>query len=255
MKQRVISGTIIGILAVLLLFFGGLPFNLFLAFIAGWGSYEFCKARKKAFNIVEFLIMVVTILLIIFFHEKALGVVLSLIVVLIAYSIFYEDFTFEDVCYTFFETILLGFGSYQMLAIELTNKFLFGYIVIIAFLTDVFALFTGMKFGKHKLNERVSPKKTIEGFIGGWLCGMIFSFVYALIFKCFGVFSTGEIFIFSLILPIVSQIGDLAFSLIKRYFGIKDFSSLIPGHGGLLDRLDSLMFTLITFEAIFIFIA
>ena len=253
MKQRVISGIVIGIITILAVVLGGFFFDLFLIFIASWGSYEFLKARGKKINYVEYAIMLIAILFICILKDKALAVVLFLVVILITLAIFDENYSFDDCALTFIETVILGFGVSQMHIIENANKWMFGYIVIIAYLTDMFALFTGMKYGKRKLNERVSPKKTIEGFVGGWACGCVISFIYALCFSFFGM-APGKFVICSLLLPIVSQIGDLAFSLIKRHFGIKDFSKLIPGHGGILDRLDSLLFTLIIFGAVSIII-
>ena len=126
-------------------------------------------------------------------------------------------------------------------------------IFIFLWTNDTGAYLSGSLFGKHKLNERVSPKKTVEGAIGGWLCGGIISFVYASFLNYFGL-GLPLIIISSIVLPIVSQVGDLTFSLIKRNFHVKDFSNLIPGHGGLLDRFDSVLFTILTLGALMIFL-
>ena len=98
-----------------------------------------------------------------------------------------------------------------------------------------------MAFGKHKLNERISPKKTIEGSFCGWLTGAIITTAFGLLV----IKDVNKAFIIAcgLLLPIVGQMGDLAFSAIKRYFKIKDFGTIFPGHGGVLDRIDSLLFS------------
>jgi len=253
MKDRVKSGVVIALITITSVLIGGLYFKSVVGFIVLWGAYEFSSCRTRKINWIEYGLMVLYSILMVLFYDKAVGLSLGLLILLITLAIFDEKVSFSEACVSFFEAILLGFSAYQMLEIQELNKFLFGYIIIIAYLTDVFALFIGLKFGKHRLNERVSPKKSIEGAFGGWICGMIISIVWAAFFAWFDL---GFVFILvtSILAPIVSQIGDLCFSLVKRYFGIKDFSQLIPGHGGLLDRLDSLIFVLVIFSAISIFL-
>ena len=253
MKQRVISGAIIAIITILAVLLGGFFFKALALFIAVWGSYEFCSTRNRELNYLELILMIVFVILTNLFFDRTLGFILALTVLLIALAVFDERITFADAAVSLIESIVLALGIHYMIEIEFLSKLMFGYIVIIAYLTDVFALFTGMKFGKHKLNERVSPKKTIEGAIGGWLFGCIISLIYASICNFFYMDVT-FIIICSIVLPIVSQIGDLAFSLIKRFYGIKDFSKLIPGHGGLLDRLDSMLFVLLIYGALAIIV-
>lgn len=253
MKQRVISGAIIAIITIAAVLLGGFFFNLLVLFIAIWGSYEFCNTRNRKINFIEYGLMLIFIILTDLFFDRVLGFILALTVLLITLAIFVKEISFGDAAISLLESFILGLALHYMIEIEFLSKWLFGYIVIIAYLTDVFALLTGMKFGKHKLNERISPKKTIEGAIGGWICGCVISLIYA---SLFNFFYMEPLFIIacSILLPIVSQIGDLAFSLIKRFYGIKDFSKLIPGHGGLLDRLDSLLFVLLIYGALAVII-
>ena len=126
----------------------------------------------------------------------------------------------------------------------------------IAFLSDAFALFAGMAFGKHKLAPQLSPKKTVEGAIGGFagavVCTVIFGVVLQLGFSM-------EVNYFYLALygalgSVVSQIGDLSFSYIKREYGIKDFGNIFPGHGGVLDRFDSVIFCAPLIELLILFL-
>ncbi|MBQ6334896.1 MAG: phosphatidate cytidylyltransferase [Erysipelotrichaceae bacterium] len=251
MKQRVISGAIIALVTVLAAYFGGIILKAILVFTAVWGSYEFISIRKSEFNIPLYAIMTISVLITYLFHDYREAVMLVEIIFLLSIAVFDERETFDDACSVFLMSMMLGNALYFMSYVQALNKWMFGYILIAVMLTDTFALFTGMKFGKHKLNERVSPKKTIEGFIGGWFFGGLISFIWACIFKFFGY--PAMIFIASsLILPVVSQIGDLVFSLIKRHYGAKDFSNLIPGHGGILDRLDSNIFSIILFGALMI---
>ncbi len=123
------------------------------------------------------------------------------------------------------------------------GKYLYLLIFLGAWITDIFAYFTGYFLGKHKLIEDVSPKKTIEGSIGGIVFCSLFYVGFGFIVDKF--FSADANFIFlaisGIILSVISQIGDLIMSVIKRHYKIKDFGKLFPGHGGMLDRFDSIL--------------
>lgn len=113
-------------------------------------------------------------------------------------------------------------------------------IFLISFGTDSMAYFAGMAFGKHKLVPKISPKKTVEGAIGG-LAGSI---VFSLVFAIFALdINLGYIVIIAAFGSVISQIGDLFASSVKRYCNVKDYGDLIPGHGGILDRFDSVLMT------------
>lgn len=114
------------------------------------------------------------------------------------------------------------------------------YILLVNAADDIAAFYSGRKFGRHQLYTAVSPKKTIEGSVGGLLAGSAIGVMYGTLFLE-GV-GTGEILFFSGCLAAVGQVGDLVESMIKRLSGRKDASNLLPGHGGVLDRLDSLLF-------------
>lgn len=152
---------------------------------------------------------------------------------------------FNDVVYTFFGIIYIVFFIMMLTQIrDMENgKVLIWYAIFAAWATDIFAYFVGKYFGKHKLSS-ISPKKTVEGAIGGIIGAVVVMLIYT-----YGVnyglgldYSYINIAIIALILSIISQIGDFIASIIKRYVEIKDYSELIPGHGGMLDRIDSLLF-------------
>ncbi len=117
---------------------------------------------------------------------------------------------------------------------------------IAAWMTDTGAYFSGSFFGKHKLCEKISPKKTIEGAIGGIVICIISIFVFAKIMETSFAMTVNYpvLLIGALVLSVIAQIGDLSFSLIKREYNIKDYGSIMPGHGGVLDRFDSAIFTI-----------
>jgi len=125
----------------------------------------------------------------------------------------------------------------------ISGKYLIWYIVWAAWGCDTFAYLVGMAIGKHHFSK-VSPKKSIEGCIGGVFGAVLFSVIYTIVINNVCGFNIGylPIVLMAIILSIIGQIGDFAASTIKRYFEVKDYSNLFPGHGGMLDRIDSLMF-------------
>ena len=131
-----------------------------------------------------------------------------------------------------------------LVLIENGNKWILLYLLLIATITDSFAMIIGSLIGKHKLIPHVSPKKSVEGSIFGSLVGTAIATIYYLnVIVKSATFGNVLLIIFvTLILSILGQIGDLFFSKIKRENNIKDFSNIMPGHGGILDRLDSLSF-------------
>ncbi|MGM9813675.1 MAG: phosphatidate cytidylyltransferase [Candidatus Enteromonas sp.] len=198
------------------------------------------------------------------------------------WAILHEDFTWNDVMYFFLMTFLLGVGFQAMLflryypfAIPLegvdatSSLFRFGesstflfYVVITTCLNDVFAYFVGVLFGKHHINPRISPNKTWEGFIGGIVLGGLVGFGFALLMEGvgapilpgFSVFKNPVALAFllplSFTIPLIANLGDFTFSTVKRHFGFKDYGRVLGAHGGILDRLDSLIFTS-TYASIF----
>lgn len=211
-----------------------------------------------------------------------------LILVLSVFGLFFmvlidKGFTVRDACFIFtmMLVITLGFQSglivryfpSQQLPAEMREQLGSGYlntydnlesclflvyVLVGTFMTDTGAYFVGVFFGKHKMIERISPKKTWEGFVGGVVVSIISSFAFGYIFSLCGhplVYGFLDkdhwymILILSSVIPFSSVIGDLVFSAAKRHFDLKDFGNIIPGHGGVLDRLDSVIFSLLATSA------
>ncbi|MBR2989833.1 MAG: phosphatidate cytidylyltransferase, partial [Solobacterium sp.] len=122
------------------------------------------------------------------------------------------------------------------------------FVGLACYLCDAGAWLFGSLFGRHKMIPRISPNKTWEGAAGGYLCGILGSALFAYFAHIDLPFRL--IVLCCAVLPPVSMVGDLAFSIFKRYYGIKDYSNLLPGHGGVLDRIDSLLFCLMVFNGL-----
>ena len=158
------------------------------------------------------------------------------------YSLVSKEHNVLDSVVTFFGIFYVVFLPYHVILLETVEPFKYFIWIIIStsFVTDTAAYFTGLLLGKHKLLPAISPKKTIEGAIGGVVGSVIFSLV-------FGYFVNRDLLLHFAIIGVIGsiagQMGDLVASAIKRSLDIKDFSDLIPGHGGVLDRFDSILFT------------
>ena len=152
---------------------------------------------------------------------------------------------FEEVSKTAIMTIYIsvGFSSIVMLRDLWGGEYLFVLAFIGAWITDIFAYFTGMLFGKHKLSPVISPKKTIEGSIGGIVLCTICFVLYGVLLRTFFDASVNLLLyaVLGFFASLVSQLGDLIMSAIKRKNNVKDYGTLFPGHGGVLDRFDSVI--------------
>ena len=131
----------------------------------------------------------------------------------------------------------IGFSFRALLEIRSHSLELFLFLIVTVILTDSAAYFAGRFFGKHKLAPKISPKKTIEGAIGGWLIGGGFAFIFGFVQDLFA--HTWILAVLAIGVPILSQIGDLVASAFKRHYNIKDYGKIFPGHGGVMDRVDS----------------
>jgi len=161
--------------------------------------------------------------------------IISVILMLMEkYSIIDIVITFTGI---FYIAIFMDYISLIINNFEHGNMYVW-LVFIVAFCTDVFAYFIGYTMGKNKLIPTISPKKTIEGSIGGIIGSIIGCIIYGYIFKL----NMIHMIIIGLLGSVLAQIGDLFASAIKRYVGVKDYGNLIPGHGGILDRLDSILF-------------
>lgn len=259
MKTRVISGIVLVILALAVILTGGYLLAAVLLFLAFTAYRELMKACKlagtgKSLSGTEIIgyIGIALYYLLAVFGENKVYLLLTLIVILVAYMFLYV-FTFpkyraEQIMCSFFcvayAPVMLSF-VYLVRDLE-HGIYLVWMIFISSWVCDTCAYFSGVLLGRHKLAPVLSPKKSIEGAVGGVLGSMIVGALYAY-FVVESVISGQQIFwIFVLISgvgAVVSQVGDLAASAIKRNHEIKDYGKLIPGHGGVMDRFDSVIFT------------
>ena len=256
--KRVTSALLGFPLVVIILTFGNKYIvDIFLAFVAMLGMQEYFNAVEKKSKPVRW-IGYFACLLIALIHivpenlniqvSKSILMLLMPTIVLILFLhviITNMKINFKDIAYTLFGmTYVIGCIIFLALLRGIENgRILVWYAIIAAWGTDIFAYIIGKRFGNHKFSE-VSPKKSIEGCVAGIMGAVIIAILYTVaINEIFELqYSYLFVIISTAILSIIGQIGDFSASSIKRYVDIKDYSNLIPGHGGMLDRIDSLMF-------------
>lgn len=258
MRTRVISAIIMLILCVPILLLGGIPFKLFAVLLGECALYEILKVKETEKNfpvslkVISFIILAVIIYFsninnnIYYIDYKFLIAIFGLIFLPVVFINNNSKYNVNDALFLMGSLIFIGtvFNLFIIIRNNSLNHFV--YLLLITIFTDTFALVGGRLIGKHKLCEKISPNKTIEGAICGSICGAAIALTfYSLVISSNINFYL--LFLITLLFSVIGQIGDLFFSSIKRNYGVKDFSNLIPGHGGILDRLDSFIFVVILY--------
>ena len=276
MKQRVITAVVLlALLAVVVWQINTPVLVLVIAFLAAVAANEIMRCAKVENTFIRVVATGYAACVPFFASAKALtpwvseavwgkvigavpGVVYLIalvLVLLLAMLKGYAYTTFEDVAVSVFAGALVPFGFSvfirlrDMFQIEQFGIYLIFYGLICALATDSGAQLAGMAFGKHKMSPNISPKKTVEGAIGGLIFSLILNAVAMILYNRLADFKMDEFAVTVLLaacLPVsfLGMMGDLSASVLKRNFGVKDFGKIFPGHGGDMDRFDSSMFTL-----------
>ncbi len=276
MKQRVITAVVLlALLAVVVWQINTPVLVLVIAFLAAVAANEIMRCAKVENTFIRVVATGYAACVPFFASSKALtpwvseevwgkvigavpGVVYLIalvLVLLLAMLKGYAYTTFEDVAVSVFAGVLVPFGFSvfirlrDMFQIEQFGIYLIFYGLICALATDSGAQLAGMAFGKHKMSPNISPKKTVEGAIGGLIFSLILNAVAIILYNRLADFKMDEFAVTVLLaacLPVsfLGMMGDLSASVLKRNFGVKDFGKIFPGHGGVMDRFDSSMFTL-----------
>lgn len=265
MKTRVTVGIIAALFAVLVLYgINTIFFEIVIAAIATLAVHEVLHVAGVKNKVLSTVGTVFAPLLVFYISLNlneyvpaslvAIGYVILLLVIMLA---MYEQTRFEHVAITLFASVCIPAAMTCLALIRnfykiypdysKTDCFFFVLISLICcWMTDTGAFFVGSKFGKHKLTPKISPKKTVEGAIGGILATVITNVIILAVFNRFffdhTLITYWAVILTSIALAILSMLGDLSASVIKRNYGAKDFGKIMPGHGGAMDRFDSFLF-------------
>jgi phosphatidate cytidylyltransferase len=263
MLTRIISALVgVPLIAVFLIFRGNYLY-IFAGTLSIIGMYEYYKAIKatgvRTMNYIGF-IFCITFYLLQFIYpniEIFSKIIAIMFLTLFTYEIFTRKSGINGIVHTMFGFVYVAFLMSHLILINyLENAAIIIWLPFLtAWFTDSAAYFVGISIGKHKLSPTISPKKTIEGAVGGIIgCSLLTTLLGIFISNYNSSIGISNFIIIGLLCGIFSQLGDLAASYIKRYAKIKDFGKLIPGHGGILDRFDSILFTMPVVYYYFIFV-
>lgn len=247
-RTRLISGIVLMAIAIALLTYGGFPLFWMITAISLIGLmelYRTVKMEKSVPAIIGYISGIVIDILLLdgYYNYLLFWLILTLLVMMTCYVIQFPKYNSEQMTMLFFGliyvTIMMSF-VFKVRFVE--NGILFVWLIFIgAWGSDTCAYCVGKLCGKHKLPSKLSPNKTIEGCVGGILGAALIGFLFALAFFK-DIDYWWKFAIIGAVSSIISQIGDLTASAIKRNHDIKDYGKLIPGHGGILDRFDSILF-------------
>ncbi len=254
MKQRIITGVVAAAIFLPIVLYGGGPFTILTYLIATIAFYELLSMRKIRLlsvpGILSLLMLWVFLVPSKFdhyfsdFNYSKIEIALIGVLLFLTYTVLTKNrFTFDDVGFVTMAAFYVGIGFYYFYYTRVSGGVPFiVYALLVIWVTDSGAYFVGRAIGKKKLWPDISPNKTIEGALGGILCAVIAALLMSQLVDLHT--SWMKLIIVTAILSIFGQIGDLVESALKRHYGVKDSGSLLPGHGGILDRFDSLLFVL-----------
>lgn len=234
--------------------YGNLPFTILVYAMATVGMFELLRMKGISILSVPGIVGMLTVYVLLMpdgfaqqieeitTYSKLEYLVIAAILLLIHSVIVKNHFTFDEIGFVLLSALYVGIGFYYLIETRNVGLQFIIFALLVVWTTDSGAYFTGRKFGKNKLWPEISPNKTIEGFFGGIITAVIFACIMQFIYPFEKPWFI--LILVTIISSIFGQLGDLVESAIKRHYDVKDSGRLLPGHGGILDRFDSLLFVL-----------
>lgn len=251
MRQRVITSIVLLVVLVPAIIYGGWPFNIVMGAISLLASIELIHMAKISRKLLPSIVTYIGTLSIVFFDYLTVYLpktwnigfipIFSLMFLLIC-TVIVRGYNFTKAGVSALTMFYVGLGGYSAITIRGGNLALFIFILLVVISTDIGAYFVGSLIGKNKLAPLLSPNKTIEGSLGGVAIALLVAAIYLYFFDF--QLTDRMMLVMAVILSVTGQFGDLLESSLKRHFAVKDSGNILPGHGGILDRFDSALFTL-----------
>ncbi|WP_028782812.1 phosphatidate cytidylyltransferase [Thalassobacillus devorans] len=253
MKQRTITAIVGALIFLPLIVLGEWPFKIFVYLIASIGILELIRMKKISRYSFPSIITLLLLWALMFPYGEVFGMeevevtkselTLLAVLILLSYTVLVKNrFTFDDAGFLLISAIYVGMGFHYLIETRDSGLHYVFYALFVIWATDTGAYLFGRAFGKHKLWPKISPKKTIEGAVGGIALACIVALVFQIFYPVHP--STIMVVIVTIVVSFFGQIGDLVESAFKRHYAVKDSGNILPGHGGVLDRFDSLIFIL-----------
>lgn len=251
MRQRVKTSIVLAVLIIPAVLFGGWSYNLIIGAVALIGTMELLQMANIDTKSLPSIATYIGTLSIVYYHMIASyipeqlsdGIIPVFAVLLLLIStVIVPSFNFTKAGISALTMGYIGVGSQAAIIIRQEDLAIFVFILLVIVSTDIGAYFIGSKIGKRKLAPLLSPNKSVEGSIGGIVLALLTTSIYLNFITL--PYSYIIMLLIAIILSITGQFGDLLESAFKRHFGVKDSGAILPGHGGILDRFDSILFTL-----------
>lgn len=259
MKSRIISSVIALLILIPITLKGGLIFNICAYVISLLGLKELLDARAKKkeipFTLTLFSYIFISLIILVdvssvdIKYSLDYRILAALFLLFLVPTVLYHDknkYSIVDAFYMIGSVLFLGISMALLIMLRAYDLKLFIFLLTITITTDAFAYLTDYLIGKHKILKKIASDKSLEGVIIGIIMGTFVSTA----FYCTCINADASIpllLMITICLSLIGWLGDCAFSVIKKHFGIKQFSNIIPGHGGILDRLDSIIFVILGF--------
>lgn len=251
MKQRITTAIIAAAVFLPIVIIGGIPMIISAYLLASVALYELLRMRNlKLFSVPGFISLIVLWIFLIpaqiqeqfeFSLNAKLEFALLAVLLLLTYTVATKNkFNFDDVSFSILATIYIGMGFLYLIETREAGLVYIFYALFVIWGTDSGAYFIGRAFGKRKLWPEISPNKTKEGFGGGILSAVVIAILFSLFTNIDA--NLLPLILITIVLSIAGQVGDLVESALKRHYDVKDSGTILPGHGGILDRFDSLLF-------------